>query len=168
MSLVYALIETKHGYVGILGRNGILMRSTLPAASRKAAFEQITAGIEDSIVEDDAAFGDLPDRLRRYYSGEPTDFSDVKLDLSDYGPFHAAVLRAAQKVGYGQLVTYADLARMAGSGRAARAAGSAMARNMFPIIVPCHRVIASGGRIGGFSSGLEWKRSLLELEGVEL
>ena len=90
------------------------------------------------------------------------------MDVSGFGRFHAAAMLAAQRIPYGTLVTYGELARMAGNEKAARAAGSAMAGNPMPIIIPCHRVVAAGRRIGGFSAGLEWKRSLLELEGVDI
>lgn len=127
----------------------------------------VEAGLSEGSVEDRNAFGDLPGRLTWYFAGERVDFSDVEIDVSSQGPFHGAVQRAAQRIPYGQLVTYRDLAKMAGNERAARAAGTAMARNDVPIIVPCHRVVASGG-IGGFALGLEWKRTLLRLEGVDI
>ncbi len=81
--------------------------------------------------------------------------------------FWLLVQRAARKIPYGEVTTYRDLARMAGNARAARAAGSAMARNHLPIIVPCHRVVASNG-LGGFALGMEWKRQLLRLEGIDV
>ena len=88
------------------------------------------------------------------------------MDFGSYGAFQAKALQACQKIPYGKLVTYGSLAGLAGSPRAARAVGGAMAKNLTPIIIPCHRVIASGGGIGGFSSGLEWKRTLLKMEGI--
>ena len=163
----YCIVDTKHGAVGLMGSEGMLARSTLPG-SRRSVMEQLRAGMPAECEESEAAFGELPDKLRRYFSGEQVDFSDVPIDVSGYGPFHAAVLRTAQRIPYGPCVTYLELARMAGSTRAARAAGTAMANNAYPIIVPCHRVVASGGRIGGFASGLEWKRTLLALEGQQL
>ena len=164
----YCVFETKLGYIALASDNKILTYSTLPQSSRVNALKMIQAGLDESSVEDVSAFGDLPDRLMRYCDGEQVDFSDVSIDMSRLGPFHAAAMLAAQRVPYGQLVTYRDLARMAGSERASRAAGSAMANNRTLIIVPCHRVVASGGRIGGFSSGLDWKRKFLKLEGVNI
>lgn len=163
----YCIIETKLGFIALAGVDGKLTRSTLPRQTREAALETLSAGIDGSYVEDCDAFGDLPDRLTEYASGKRVDFSDVPVDLSGYGKFQAAALSACQQVPYGELTTYGDLANMAGSKRAARAAGSAMASNNMPIIIPCHRVIASGGKIGGFSSGLELKRTLLRLEGID-
>jgi methylated-DNA-[protein]-cysteine S-methyltransferase len=164
----YCVLETKLGFIALTGIDGELTRSTLPKPARDAALKSLGAGTDDSFVEDCGAFGNLPGRLVGYVDGRRVDFSDVPVDLSGYGKFHAAVLAACQKVPYGELMTYGGLAALAGSKRAARAAGSAMASNNTPIIIPCHRIIASGGCIGGFSSGLDWKRTLLRLEGVEL
>lgn len=163
----YCTFETANGWIALVGVDGKLLRSTLPKNTRKEALAVVEAGLSQDSVEDRNAFGDLPGRLTRYFAGENVDFSDIEIDVSSQGPFHAEVQRAAQKIPYGQLATYRDLARMAGNERAARAAGSAMARNEVPIIVPCHRVVASGG-IGGFALGLEWKRTLLRLEGVDI
>lgn len=163
----YCTFETKSGWIALVGRDGKLVRSTLPKQTREQALADVQAGLGDGCVEDRNAFGDLPSRLERYFQGERVDFSDVEVDLGSPGRFIEAAQRACQKTPYGVLTTYKDLAAAAGNSRAARAAGSAMARNPVPIIVPCHRVVASGG-IGGFSLGLEWKRALLRLEGIEI
>lgn len=163
----YCVFDTSNGWIALLGRDGKLLRSTLPQKTRAEALAATQAGLGADSVEDRNAFGDLPSRLIAYFAGEPVDFSDVEVDVSAQGPFIGAVQLAAKKIPYGELVTYRDLARMAGNDRAARAAGTAMAKNQTPIIVPCHRVVASGG-IGGFALGLEWKRSLLRIEGVDI
>lgn len=163
----YYTFNTNNGYIALLGNDGKLLRSTLPKTTSEEAISELDAGLGEDCVEDRNAFGDLPDRLIAYYAGKQVDFSDIEIDVSAQPPFLATVQLAAQKIPYGTLVTYRELARMAGNDRAARAAGSAMARNLVPIIVPCHRVIASGG-IGGFALGLEWKRTLLRLEGVDI
>ncbi|MEN6357470.1 MAG: methylated-DNA--[protein]-cysteine S-methyltransferase [Armatimonadota bacterium] len=164
----YCVLKTKLGFIALAGIDGKLTHSTLPKSTRESALESLGAGIGSSFVEDCDAFGDLPGKLMDYANCRQVDFSDVQVDLSGYGKFHAAVLSACRNVPYGELTTYGDLAAAAGSKRAARAAGSAMACNNMPIIIPCHRVIASGGRIGGFSAGLEWKRTLLRLEGCDV
>ena len=165
--MAYCVFETRRGFVALVGKNGKLTRSTLPKASRDEAIHAIRAGLDESAVEDSPTFGDLPEKLSRYFERERTDFSCVPVDLSGCGAFHAAALLAARTIPYGKIVSYGDLARMAGRQNAARAAGTAMANNSTPVIVPCHRVVASGGRLGGFSSGLEWKRELLSIEGVQ-
>ena len=161
----YAIFDTGNGWIALVERDGKLVRSILPAQTREQALAR--AGLGAGCVEDHSAFGDLPDRLSRYFAGDRVDFSDVEIDVSEQPPFLAAAQLAARTIPYGEVVTYRDLARMAGNARAARAAGSAMARNEMPIIVPCHRVIASNG-LGGFGPGLEWKRKLLRIEGVDV
>ena len=106
---------------------------------------------------------DLSALLLAYLSGEPVDFSPVDLDLEELSAFTCKVLNTLRRVGYGETVTYSELAIMVGRPKAQRAVGQAVKCNPFPIVVPCHRVVAQNG-LGGFSSGLEWKRWLLELE----
>ncbi|MER6051563.1 methylated-DNA--[protein]-cysteine S-methyltransferase [Streptomyces sp. NPDC001793] len=104
--------------------------------------------------------------LARYFSGELRSFT-VPLDWSLSGGFNARVLHAlADDVLYGSVVGYQDLADRVGEPGAARAVGAAMGSNPLPVVVPCHRVVASDGGIGGFGGGLEAKRLLLALEGV--
>lgn len=163
----YTVFDTERGWIGLAARDGRLVRSTLPKPSREEAVAALDAGLGAGCVEDRSVFGDLPDKLRRYFAGQRVDFDDVEIDVTAQPPFLAAVQRAARKIAYGEVTTYRDLARMAGNAKAARAAGSAMARNELPIIVPCHRVVASNG-LGGFALGMEWKRQLLQIEGVDL
>jgi methylated-DNA-[protein]-cysteine S-methyltransferase len=103
-----------------------------------------------------------------YLSGERVSFRRHRVDLTGVPPFLVRCLLAARRIRYGQVRSYGWLAAAAGNPRAARAAGQAMARNPLPIIVPCHRVVAADGSLGGFGGGLEMKRALLELEGVLL
>lgn len=105
----------------------------------------------------------LKRQLRSYLAGRPVRFK-VALDLSSLPEFTRAVLRAASRIPRGQVTTYADLARAVGKPAAARAVGQAMKRNPVPVVIPCHRVVASNG-LGGYSAGLAWKRRLLRLEG---
>lgn len=90
--------------------------------------------------------------------------------LEHVPPFHRKVYKALCKVPAGQTITYAELAKRAGSPGAARAVGTAMAKNPFPVIIPCHRVVAGNGKLGGYSGrgGVATKRQLLEMEGVDL
>jgi methylated-DNA-[protein]-cysteine S-methyltransferase len=110
----------------------------------------------------------LGERLRAYFAGERISFEDVALDDEDASGFQRSVSHALRAVPHGEVVTYAELAALAGHPRAQRAAGSFCAHNRFPIFVPCHRVVAANG-IGSYgSSGVGYKRRLLELEGVVL
>ena len=107
----------------------------------------------------------LVHRLQRYFAGERESFADVAFDLDGYTPFQRDVMRALRDVPYGEVVTYAELARQAGHVNAQRAAGTFCAHNRFPLILPCHRVVAANG-IGSYGSlGVAYKRRLLALEG---
>lgn len=104
--------------------------------------------------------------LADYFAGVAVDFSEVPVDDGEGTPFQQAVWRAARSVAHGQGTSYGALAARIGKPGAARAVGSALGRNPVCIVVPCHRVLAADGGLGGFSSGLDWKRRLLALEGI--
>jgi methylated-DNA-[protein]-cysteine S-methyltransferase len=104
--------------------------------------------------------------LRSYFGGGRDSFADVAIDLEGYTAFQRAVVETLRSVRWGEVVTYGELAALSGYPNAQRAAGSVCAHNRFPLVVPCHRVIAANG-IGLYgASGVEYKRRLLELEGV--
>jgi methylated-DNA-[protein]-cysteine S-methyltransferase len=108
----------------------------------------------------------LVERLRAYFAGEAAGFDDVELDLGNLSPFHQELARALRRVPRGEVVSYGELAALAGRPRAQRAAGTFCARNHVPIFLPCHRVVAADG-IGSYGElGVEYKRRLLALEGV--
>src|SRR5439155_18203586 len=105
-------------------------------------------------------------RLARYFASGEGDFRDVELDLDGASEFERAVTDALRRVPSAETVTYGELAALAGHPNAYRAAGTFCARNRFAIVVPCHRVVAAGS-LGSYGSlGIEYKRRLLELEGV--
>jgi methylated-DNA-[protein]-cysteine S-methyltransferase len=107
-------------------------------------------------------------RFRSYFEGEAVAFDDVRLEVPDWTPFQLDILSALRRVPYGDVVSYSELARVAGHPRAQRAAGTFCAGNRFGIVVPCHRVVAADG-LGSYGSlGLDYKRRLLALEGVAL
>jgi methylated-DNA-[protein]-cysteine S-methyltransferase len=110
----------------------------------------------------------LTERLASFFAGERDDFADVELDVDDATPFQRAVTDALRRIPYGETVTYAELATLAGYPRAQRAAGTFCARNRYGLVVPCHRVVGADG-LGSYGSlGVEYKRRLLELEGAAL
>jgi O-6-methylguanine DNA methyltransferase len=107
-------------------------------------------------------------RLQAYFAGERVTFDNVEIDVDGWTAFQTDVARALRRVPYGEVVSYSDLARLAGYPRAQRAAGTFCARNRFGIVVPCHRVVSADG-LGSYGSlGPEYKRRLLALEGVAL
>ena len=116
-------------------------------------------------VRSTAQTAEVVAQLRAYFAGRRRRF-DVPVDLSHVTPFVRRVLTATMQVPAGNLVSYGDIARRIGQPRGSRAVGQALGRNPIPIVIPCHRVIASGGRIGGYTGGLAVKKRLLRLEGV--
>jgi methylated-DNA-[protein]-cysteine S-methyltransferase len=158
----YTVVETRFGWVVINGSEAGLTLVTLPRPSIEMSLEEHKASMI-SAVEDEYAFGDLPLRLQSYFEGKRPPFLD-KLDLSNTTEFQAAVWNATRSVPYGETRSYAWIAAHIGRPRAWRAVGNALSRNPFPIIVPCHRVIASDGQLGGFGGGPEIKKVLLNLE----
>jgi methylated-DNA-[protein]-cysteine S-methyltransferase len=110
----------------------------------------------------------LADRLRAFFAGEAASFDDVELDLEWCTPFQLAVAETLRGVPRGEVVTYGELAALAGYPGAQRAAGTFCAHNRFPVVVPCHRVVSAAG-IGSYGAqGIEYKRRLLALEDVAL
>jgi methylated-DNA-[protein]-cysteine S-methyltransferase len=112
--------------------------------------------------------GELVERIRAYFAGRPDSFDDVDLDLEYETPFLERCAQELRAIPRGEVVSYGELAVLAGAPGAARAAGSFCARNRLGLFVPCHRVVSAGG-LGSYGSyGLDYKRRLLELEGVTL
>jgi methylated-DNA-[protein]-cysteine S-methyltransferase len=103
--------------------------------------------------------------LAGYFAGKVKDFA-IPLDLTGATPFQRRVLRCCARIPFGQVLTYAELARKAGKPGAARAVGRVMATNPIPVVIPCHRVVDSGLRLRGYGGGLTMKRKLLEREGL--
>ena len=103
--------------------------------------------------------------LQDYLAGRLRKF-DLPIDLSLLTPFQRLVLEATAEVGYGEVTTYGEIARRIRRPKASRAVGNALSRNPVPIVIPCHRVIASDGTLGGYSTGLSFKQALLALEGT--
>lgn len=114
----------------------------------------------------DATSDQLARRLAAFFRGAADDFVDVELDLSDLTPFGQALAHALRAVPRGEIVSYGELAALAGRPGAARAAGTFCAGNRYPILIPCHRVVSASG-LGGYGSlGADYKRRLLALEDV--
>jgi len=104
-------------------------------------------------------------QLNDYFRGAPVRF-DVPLDMEGHTDFERVVWETARRIPYGEVRSYGWIASKIGKPTAARAVGGAIGRNPFALVVPCHRVVGSDGRLTGFGAGLAWKRALLELEGI--
>ncbi len=160
--MFYVVFETKAGWIGIMGSAAGLRRDTLPQPSKHEAYVSLGDDLT-SAQEAPPRFAGLVDRYQAYFNGQRVEFADV-LDLTGATPFQRAVWRAAGDIPYGQTRSYSWVAGRAGNPRAVRAAGQALSVNPLPIIVPCHRVLAKDGSLGGYSGGLPVKIMLLELE----
>ncbi len=137
-----------------------LQSLVLPSPGRAVRIPVLHSSVNDARVRA------LSAALERYFAGLQEDFAAIPLDLSKGTPFRRRVWEAARTVSWAQWDTYGGLARRVGRPSAARAVGQALGANPVPIIVPCHRFLGAGGRLGGFSAGLHWKRELLRIEGV--
>jgi methylated-DNA-[protein]-cysteine S-methyltransferase len=162
--LYYAVFKTPFGWVGILGSSAGLRRTTLPRPSEKSAVMSLGEDFNGA-VPSAGAFKDLIKRFQAYFSGGRAYFPD-ELDYSGSTPFQRGVWEITREIPYGRTRSYGWVARQIGKPGAARAVGQALGKNPFPIIVPCHRVLAGDGGLGGFSGGLKMKRFLLELEKI--
>ena len=168
MKTQFRLAATCLGHVGIVAGPRGLRRLYLPHRSKTAQRQAIKSDFETT-TEDDTLLPELADALRRYFDGERVEF-DIRLDCDGAAEFTAAIWRACRRVPYGKTVSYKQLAARAGCPGAARAVGSALGRNPFPIVVPCHRVIKADGSLGGYSGpgGVEFKRRLLTMEAAAI
>lgn len=143
-----------------------LLRLALAGETTQTVADDLRTRLHAKVRENDAAFADVRDQLDRYFAGELQEF-DVELDWTLAHGFHRACCEAMMRIPYGTTVTYAELARSAGSPRAVRAAGRACATNPIAIIGPCHRVLGTHD-FGGYGGGLDQKATLLALEGALL
>jgi methylated-DNA-[protein]-cysteine S-methyltransferase len=130
-----------------------------------AVLGELARRISPRVIEAPAALDDVRRELDEYFEGKRTGF-DVPIDWRLHDGFGRRVLKATARIPFGRVLSYAEVAAKAGSPRAYRAAGNALGSNRMPIVVPCHRVVASGGKIGGYTGGVERKEYLLHLEGV--
>jgi len=168
----YHLFPTAHGVAAIGWRDGNVVSFRLPAATEREAERALLRRVPDAVRADPPAeIAAVIDAAVRYFAGERIDFSAVPIDLGPQEAFFAAVYDHVRALGFGETTTYGGVAKALGAEpQAAQGVGQAMANNPIPLIVPCHRVTAAGGKVGGFSApgGSHSKARMLELEGVTL
>jgi len=156
------------GWLGIAWSERGLVAVTLPQPTETAALNKLPTGSDPvPLAPPGLDILNLTDRLCRYFQGE-VEILDEPLDPAIGTSFQRRVWAICRAIPRGETRTYAELAHEAGSPRAARAVGQAMARNPWPVIVPCHRVLGSDQRLTGYGGGLEMKRQLLVMEGAML
>lgn len=164
------VFETAAGFAAIGWNASGICSFRLPAVSSAAAeralLKRFPSSTHTAPTTEVAAVVAL---ACRYFAGERVDFAAVPVDLGAQDPFFARVYAHVRELGWGETTTYGTVAKALGEGpEAARAVGQAMANNPVPLIIPCHRVLAAGGKIGGFSApgGSTSKAQMLEMEGV--
>ncbi|MBM3651076.1 MAG: methylated-DNA--[protein]-cysteine S-methyltransferase [Alphaproteobacteria bacterium] len=168
----YRVFETSHGFCGIAWNTNGIVRFQLPADSAETTEREILRRVPSARPQTPPPeVTDVIEKAQRYFAGEPIDFVDARLDFGAQDEFFSKIYAALRRVGWGRTTTYGALAREIGAEpQAARDVGIAMARNPVPLIVPCHRCLAAGNKLGGFSApgGTQAKLRMLELEGVHL
>jgi methylated-DNA-[protein]-cysteine S-methyltransferase len=166
----YTLFDTAFGPCGLAWSSAGLTRLQLPERDRTATEARLCRRGDYQVTQPTPIAARAIAALKTYFDGQRVDFDELSLDLSGVPEFHARTYAATRRLGWGQTTTYGELAAELGSTGAARAIGQAMGRNPIPIIIPCHRVLASGRKIGGFSAygGALTKERLLTMEGVRL
>ena len=167
----YHLFETAQGPVALAWNARGVTGFRLPGSHfddvRRSLLRRMPEATE---AEPPGRVVEVVEAIRRYFTGERIDFSDVPLDLGRQGPLFSRIYDLVRRLGWGETTTYGAIAKALGEGpEVARDVGQAMARNPIPLIVPCHRVLAAGGKIGGFSApgGSNAKARMLALEGVQ-
>jgi methylated-DNA-[protein]-cysteine S-methyltransferase len=165
----YCLFDTGIGFCATAWSPLGVTRFQLPEVDRNATEKRLRAKTANLRPSDPSStVVEMIADMRRYFAGERIDFSSVTIDLSGIEPFRRSVYQAARSVGWGRTSTYGELAAEAGYPGTAQDVGQAMARNPIAIIIPCHRILAAGNKLGGFSAyrGTFAKERLLALEGT--
>jgi methylated-DNA-[protein]-cysteine S-methyltransferase len=166
LDVAYTTIDSPFGPLLLAATPRGLVRVNLPSYDPDEALEDLAAKVSPRVLEAPAQLDKVRRELDLYFEGRLREF-DLPLDWQLTGAgFRHRVLKETARIPYGETSSYSEMAAVAGSPRASRAAGSALGSNPIPIVVPCHRVLRSGGSLGGYGGGLPMKQALLELEGA--
>jgi methylated-DNA-[protein]-cysteine S-methyltransferase len=166
----YALFETAIGWAGVAWGEAGLVAVHLPEREAETARKGFLRRFPDAAeTEPTPEVRAAMDAIGEQLAGKPTDLSGILLDLSRTPQFHIRVYEIARAIPPGETLTYGEVAERLGDKRLARDVGQALGHNPWPIVVPCHRVTAAGGRLGGFSApgGAATKLRLLAIEGAK-
>ena len=161
----YTIFKTKWGYFGLFGTEYALCRTQLPGPKCEKIKSLLLRNMPDARF-DKSFFRPLQEQVSTYFEGAYVDFRNIPIELEGLSSFVGSVLTACRNVEFGRTITYAGLAGKLNRPAAARAVGNALAKNPLPLIIPCHRVVRSDGKIGGFSAagGPELKAKLIRHE----
>ncbi len=166
MSSGYAIFEVKPGWMGLVANERGVQRIYLPGLPKEELRKRIQREFPEC-QEGGSLLGSAKTELVEYFEGKRDRF-EMPLDLSPATPFQKKVYQIMSTIPFGEVRTYRWLAQKVGNPRAFRAVGSANAKNRWPVVIPCHRIVGTNGHLTGFSApgGLDLKASLLELEGI--
>jgi methylated-DNA-[protein]-cysteine S-methyltransferase len=165
LDVAYTTSDSPFGPLLLAQTRRGLVRVGLPNQDADELLADLAERVSPRVLEAPAALDGARRELDLYFEGKLDRF-DLPLDWQLTGGFRQRVLRAIDRIPYGQTRSYTEMARKAGNERAVRAAGTACGSNPIPLVVPCHRVLRTGGALGGYGGGLPMKQALLELEGV--
>jgi methylated-DNA-[protein]-cysteine S-methyltransferase len=165
LDVAYTSADSPFGPLLLAKTRRGLVRVGLPNQDADELLVDLAARVSPRVLEAPAELDEARRELDLYFAGKLDRF-ELPLDWRLSGGFRRRVLRAIDRIPYGQTRSYTEMARTAGNERAVRAAGSACGSNPIPLVVPCHRVLRTSGALGGYGGGLPMKRALLELEGV--
>jgi methylated-DNA-[protein]-cysteine S-methyltransferase len=162
----YVIFETRWGYFGLAGTESALCRTCLPGRKPERIKSQLLRNLPAAQC-DETFFKILQEQITAYFKGSCVNFSpDIPVLLDGFSTFGRSVLMTCRQIKLGQTTSYGGLAKRIGRPAASRAVGNALAKNPLPLIIPCHRVLRTDGRLGGFSApgGIAFKQRMLELE----
>lgn len=166
-TLFYQLFETPVGQTGIVWSSAAkpkILRIYLP---EKGLLKSIRSEFPDAVAEGSRTAAEIRSLIMKWFEGTDWKFGSDRLTQGCCYEFQKKVLTGTAAVRRGKVTTYGRLAEKIGDRGAARAVGTALGRNPFPLVIPCHRVVRADGSLGGFGGGLPMKRKLLEMEGVQ-
>jgi methylated-DNA-[protein]-cysteine S-methyltransferase len=165
LDVAYANADSPFGPLLLARTKRGLVRVGLPNQDPDELLADLAQRVSPRVLEAPAELDEARRELDLYFAGKLDRF-DLALDWRLSSGFRQRVLRAIDRIPYGQTRSYTEMARRAGNERAVRAAGTACGSNPIPLVVPCHRVLRTSGALGGYGGGLPMKQALLELEGV--
>jgi methylated-DNA-[protein]-cysteine S-methyltransferase len=163
LDVAYAAVDSPLGSLTVAATPRGLVR--VAYGPEDEVIEELSATLSPRVLEAPARLDEIRRELDEYFAGRRRQFQ-LPIDWSLTRGFTRRVLRVTADIAYGDLRSYAEVATSAGSPRAVRAAGNALGANPMPVIVPCHRVVRTGGALGGYTGGIERKEQLLRIEGA--
>ena len=165
IDVAYDSVDSPIGTLVVATTGKGLVRISFPSETEGLVLEELARRLSPRVVRSPRKVSAVARELDEYFAGRRKRF-DYPLDWSLVGPYARKVLRATAAIPFGKVSTYREVATKAGNPAASRAAGNALGSNPIPVVVPCHRVLRTGGGLGGYGGGLDVKEHLLRLEGV--